>query len=67
MKKKIKGKLKLNKLTVSNLSNVKGGKVVYCPCDGQITNGAYNHDNPSRWVSICMFTCFTCLGQEQCG
>lgn len=53
MKKKNMGKLKLNKLTVTNLSNVKGGKPVYCPCDAQLTNGAYNRDHPTRWYTIC--------------
>lgn len=48
------GKLKLNKLTVTNLSSLKGGKPVqYCPCDAQITNGAFNHDNPTKWYTIC--------------
>lgn len=54
MKKKNMGKLKLNKLTVTNLSSLKGGKPVqYCPCDAQITNGAFNHDNPTKWYTIC--------------
>ncbi len=62
MKKEIKKKLKLNKLTITNLSRLKGGK--NCPCDAQIGNGAYNFENLTKQDTICATYCEfeTCVG-----
>lgn len=42
----MKKKLKLSKLTVSNLNNTHGGKPIgLCYCDVLITNGVQNRQN----------------------
>lgn len=48
MKRELK-KLKLTKLTVSNLERVKGGKP-YCICDFLMNDGAYNRDYIGSWL-----------------
>jgi hypothetical protein len=46
--KKDKKKLKLTKLTVTNLDRLKGGDIPYCACEWTTDNGAYNQVNTKQ-------------------
>ncbi|MCP5053919.1 MAG: hypothetical protein GY940_42520 [bacterium] len=51
-KTKVKKKLKLTRLTVSNLERVKGG-IDQCRCQLGAGDGAFNRDNPQISVRVC--------------
>lgn len=50
-------KLKLSKLTISNLNTTKAGKPpLLCYCDYLLTNGQMNHDN-NTMATLCAPPC----------
>jgi hypothetical protein len=53
-----KKKLKLTKLTISNLDAAKGGRPPkLCICDALVTDGAYNRDHYTEGVVTCPNIC----------